>query len=406
MFNALNGLGGGGQLDTHVASNANVALYTIFSVGGLFAGPIVNKFGPSKCMALGGITYALYSGSLLYYNNEKGDVFPIFAGGILGLGAALLWTGQGAIMMSYPTESDKGKFIGIFWAIFSLGGVFGSIVPIALNWNSTAGSVNDGTYIGFTILMGLGALLCLTLLPPSKVVRDDGKHINIKKFPNWKEEIIGVLKLFLDWKIILLTPMFLASNWYYAYQFNAVNAFYFNIRTRSFNNLWYWAVQILSATIFGRFLDVNNLSRKTRGIYGLLIIAITITANWIGGLFFQLTFKRTDQITQKDIFDSGFIEVLILYTFYGMNDAMYQCYAYWVMGAQTNDVSLLSKYAGYYKSIQSAGGAISFRIDAVNTNFLVELLICWVLLTISIPCTYIVILGIKDTSDDDITSNG
>ncbi|CAG8458931.1 851_t:CDS:10 [Diversispora eburnea] len=395
MFNALNGLGGGGQLDTHVASNANVALYTAFSVGGLFAGPIVNKFGPSKCMALGGITYALYSGSLLYYNHVKGEVFPIFAGGILGLGA---------IMMSYPNESDKGKFIGVFWAVFNLGGVLGSIVPIALNWNSTAGSVNDGTYIGFMILMGLGAVISLILLPPRKVVHDDGKHIKIKKFPSWKEEIIGVFKLFLDWKIILLTPMFLASNWFYAYQFNAVNAFYFNIRTRSFNNLWYWAAQIISAAIFGRLLDANNLSRKTRGIYGLLILVVTITANWIGGLFFQLTFKRTDTVIPKDLFDPGFIEVLILYIFYGMNDAMYQCYAYWVMGAQTNEASLLAKYAGYYKAIQSAGGAISWRIDAVNTNFLAEFLICWILLAISFPCTFLVVSKIKDTSDDDFTS--
>src|SRR6266542_3284654 len=62
MFNALNGMGGGGQLDTRVASNANVALYTCFAVGGLIAGPIVNKLGPSLSLVLGGSTYALYSG--------------------------------------------------------------------------------------------------------------------------------------------------------------------------------------------------------------------------------------------------------------------------------------------------------------------------------------------------------
>ncbi|CAG8645239.1 7180_t:CDS:2, partial [Gigaspora rosea] len=85
MFNALNGMGGGGQLNTEVASNANVALYTCFAVGGLFAGPIVNKIGPSFAMALGGLTYALYSGSLLYYNHQKQDGFPIASGAILGL---------------------------------------------------------------------------------------------------------------------------------------------------------------------------------------------------------------------------------------------------------------------------------------------------------------------------------
>src|ERR1044072_5043497 len=107
MFNALNGIGGAGQLDTTVAANANVALYTCFSIGGLFAGAIVNKLGPSTSLALGGSTYALYSGSLLYYNHKHHQEFPVTSGAILGFGAALLWTGQGAIMLSYPTERNK-----------------------------------------------------------------------------------------------------------------------------------------------------------------------------------------------------------------------------------------------------------------------------------------------------------
>jgi len=44
----------------------------------------------------------------------------IFAGAILGITAALLWSAQGAIMMSYPLEKDKGKSFGVFWAIFPI----------------------------------------------------------------------------------------------------------------------------------------------------------------------------------------------------------------------------------------------------------------------------------------------
>ncbi|CAG8631751.1 7973_t:CDS:2, partial [Acaulospora morrowiae] len=401
MFNALNGLGGGGQLDTRVASNANVALYTTFSIGGLLAGPIVNKFGPSISMALGGTTYAIYSGSLLYFNHERGELFPVFAGAILGLGAALLWTGQGAIMLSYPFEENKGKYIGLFWIIFNLGGVLGSIVPIALNWNSEAGSVNDGTYIGFIILMGLGAILALVLLPPSKVYHDNGQHVIIQKYPRWRTEVFEVLKLFLNWKILLLSPMFIASNWFYAYQFNDVNAFYFNIRTRAFNNLWYWAAQIVGAAIFGKFLDIKALSRRNRGLIGLLILAITVMAIWIGGLVFQLTYKREDKVTPMDLYDPGYFPKLLLYILYGMNDAMYQCYAYWVMGALTNDATILARFSGYYKAVQSAGGAASWRIDAVNTGFLEQLIICWSLLAVSLPCTFAVVLGLKETNYEE-----
>jgi hypothetical protein len=38
LFNALNGLGGGGQLDTKTSANANSTLYATFTVAAFFAG--------------------------------------------------------------------------------------------------------------------------------------------------------------------------------------------------------------------------------------------------------------------------------------------------------------------------------------------------------------------------------
>jgi hypothetical protein len=137
---------------------------------------------------------------------------------VLSIGAAILWTGQGAIMLSYPSESNKGKYIGLFWMIFNLGGVIGSIIPLALNWTAESKSVNDGTYIGFIVLMTFGTILALCLLPPSKVYRKDGSPIAVQKFPKWSTELLNVLKLFMDPYMLLLTPMFIASNWFYAYQ--------------------------------------------------------------------------------------------------------------------------------------------------------------------------------------------
>src|SRR5437879_5275280 len=77
-------MGGGGQVDTTVASNANTALYTTFAVGGLIAGGVVNVIGPKMALALGGTGYLLYSGSLLSYNYNANKGFVIAAGGLLG----------------------------------------------------------------------------------------------------------------------------------------------------------------------------------------------------------------------------------------------------------------------------------------------------------------------------------
>ena len=39
-------------------------------------------------------------------------------------------------MMAYPTEGQKGVFVGVFWAIFNLGGVVGSSVALGQNIGS------------------------------------------------------------------------------------------------------------------------------------------------------------------------------------------------------------------------------------------------------------------------------
>ena len=62
--------------------------------------------------------------------------FVIGSGAILGICAGLLWTAQGSLMMAYPTEGQKGVFVGVFWAIFNLGGVVGSSVALGENIGS------------------------------------------------------------------------------------------------------------------------------------------------------------------------------------------------------------------------------------------------------------------------------
>lgn len=74
-----------------------------------------NIFG-HRILIPAALTYALYIGSFL----SDSGAFTIVAGAILGIGAGFLWTAQAGIMMSYPTEQDKGKAFSLFWMIFNL----------------------------------------------------------------------------------------------------------------------------------------------------------------------------------------------------------------------------------------------------------------------------------------------
>lgn len=77
-----------------------------------------------------GTGYAIYVASFLSYAHNKNYGFTVFAGTYLGICAGILWTAQGAIMMSYPPEKSKGKYISWFWMIFNLGAVIGSLVSL------------------------------------------------------------------------------------------------------------------------------------------------------------------------------------------------------------------------------------------------------------------------------------
>ncbi|KAJ1672933.1 hypothetical protein EV182_006205, partial [Spiromyces aspiralis] len=178
MFNALNGMGGGGQLDQTVGNNANTALYITFMVFGLAGGTFINLLGIRPCMFIAALTYALYSASYIYFNASRNGALTIASGALLGAGAGVFWTAQGMIMMSYPREQEKGMFITIFWVIFNLGGVIGGIVPFVINYHN-GGSLSNAAYIAFVVLECAGACLTWMLAPPHKVVRGDGSYVEL-----------------------------------------------------------------------------------------------------------------------------------------------------------------------------------------------------------------------------------
>ena len=125
--------------------------------------------------------------------------------------------------------------------------------------------------------MALGAALALSLADARKVQRSDGSRVILMKHPTWQTEIFGLYEVLKsDTYIILLFPMFFASNWFYTYQFQDVNLPRFNVRTRALNNTLYWLSQILGAYIFGYALDIKGVRRSMRA-KGALAVLFVIT---------------------------------------------------------------------------------------------------------------------------------
>lgn len=84
MFNALGGLGGGGQVDFFAQNVANTSLYSIFAATAFFSGTVANVLGLRITLSVGGLGYAVYAASFLSYNHNENMGFIIFAGAFLG----------------------------------------------------------------------------------------------------------------------------------------------------------------------------------------------------------------------------------------------------------------------------------------------------------------------------------
>lgn len=69
------------------------------------------------------------------------------------------------------------------------------------------------------ILTGMGTLIPLCMADPDKMIRTDGTKVMTPRQPSWKTEIYGLyVALRTDPLIVLLFPMFLASNWFYTWR--------------------------------------------------------------------------------------------------------------------------------------------------------------------------------------------
>jgi len=404
MFNALGGMGGGGKTDATTADNMNTALYSTFAVFGFFGGTIVNRIGVRWTLAFGGIGYCIYAIALLVsVHSTKTGAFNIVAGALLGVCAGLLWTAQGTIMISYPHEHQKGRYFGWFWGIFNMGAVIGGLIPLGQNINvKTNSTVTDGTYIAFIVLMFCGAVLALFLCNAQDIIRPDGTRVVLMKNPSWQSEFVGLWETVkFEPFIILLFPMFWASNWFTTYQTNGINGSHFSTRTKALNSVLYYMAQILGALALGYLLDIEKVRRTIRAKAVWTFLMVMTMVIWGGGYAYAKTYTRatvaSPDFVPTDWTTHGYVGPMFLYIFYGMYDALWQATVYWFMGALSNSGRRSANYVGFYKGIQSAGAAVMWSMDSRKTSFMAEFASNWGLLAGSLlVAAPVIFLKIQD----------
>ncbi|KAF1355747.1 hypothetical protein EJ07DRAFT_167936 [Lizonia empirigonia] len=342
--NFISGVGVGASAGMYVALNllgagvVNATLCAVWFFSSSFSGSILNKLGPGLTMCIGVQTYIVYVGSLWYYDETGNPGYPYATGPIIGIGAGMVFITAGYIATAYPEEREKGSFATVLMSMQALGSCIGGLIPVIINRNSnTVSGVPRSVYISFIVIMIIGGLLCLLLLRPHKLTRDDGSVVAVHPARGAWEEFRSNLLIFTDPILLMMIPAFLPSEGFLVYS-GSVNAFKNNLRTRSLLAFIAVVLQIQGGWALEAVLDYPGWGRRKRGLVGLT--------------------------------EFGWIFVLFMLTWV-FSQLWHNVVYYWI-GAITNSPQKLTHYVGVFRGVLGAGEAICFGLDSIKIPFIAE----------------------------------
>lgn len=406
IYLALTGLGAGGGKPSSqtVAANVNAILYGVFFLCGWFGGSVMNLIGPSLTIFLGAIGYSLYTGGLWYFDRSGNSWLAYLGGGLEGVSAALLWATTNGIAYSYAEEKEKALYMTIQWCLCETGSTIAAIVALAINMQAEDQFAGAPTpvYIVFVVIQAFAMVMALVLLiKPKNVIRSDGTALAIFKAPTVKNELIGIGQMIRDYKFMMLLPAILAAEMALALQ-SSLNGYYFNLRTRSLNNVMFNFIQLPAS--FGMTYILDNArfgKRKTRSLIGISVMsAITLgicsaEAGWLA----RNDINRDVEGPSIDWTESGFAAPFVIYIIYGSVYSIYQIATQYVICALTNDPERLARYAGVFRGVTALGMMFSFILDGQGVAYIGQLSFQFVCYFVGIVFLYVVaVMWVTETN--------
>ena len=97
---------------------------------------------------------------------------------------------------------------------------------------------------------------------------------------------------------------------------------------------------------------------------------------------------------------------IFLYIFYGMYDAFWQGFSYWLIGTESNSAERAAILVASYKTFQATGSAMAWRITALGKPMMTQFAMDWGLcigsLVIALPTVWTV--SSTTRPEDEVTS--
>lgn len=232
---------------------ALLILYTTFLISGIFSSKIIAKLGLKKSVILGALTYTVFIFSLI----SKNFNLIYFASVLIGLGAGLLWISSGQIISENSSHSNLGRNLGLQYASFILGTLFGTAFGALL--------LNRLNFNQLYFCFGLVSLLAIPLL----------FNLRLKPSPVLMTKF-NLLFIF-NKKLLLISPIVFASAYILNQTFTSMNLVIlnlFNLKTVGIIASILRLTMVISVLVLGTLSDSIN---KVRLLAFLGICGITGT---------------------------------------------------------------------------------------------------------------------------------
>ncbi|KAF2223292.1 major facilitator superfamily domain-containing protein [Elsinoe ampelina] len=391
LWNALSALGAGGAQEPFLINAANALVFGLMAIFCLLGGPIANRIGLERTLALGAIGYPLYSAGL-YTNNRFGNVWLVLVGAATcGISAGLFWASEGAVALGYPEPEKRGKYMNI-WLWFRVGGpLLGGLIVLALNNDASAkakGKVGSQTYLVFVALQCFGAPIALLLSRPEQVVRKDGSKVIVRAEKSFKAELKALWALSKRKDILLLLPVFWAA---YFNQFTGnFQTYYFGVRARALIGFVSNFGTLLSSQIMSMLLDYNGFSVKKRITIGYYYVVIFHIIAWVYGWVINEKYTRNQPAFDWE--DAGFVEGFFVLLLWDFARQALQNWLYYLLATKTDNISELSRFSGVLRGQESLAQAVSFGLNTRKwKGGRVPLAVNTVLLGIAVVPTWLVV---------------
>ncbi|KAJ1926328.1 hypothetical protein IWQ60_003885 [Tieghemiomyces parasiticus] len=377
IYISITSIGNGGQETLDAASYSNFAQYLTCMLSGPFMGGVLNYLGPRRTVFMATIPFVLYTSSLLAYPYIHSAAFLIVAGTLTGLGNAGVWTPQGTFSNTYVTQNDKGKAIAFFFCVYALSGVMAGAIVFGLNSATDAKAISTATYATFVGLGVFGVFLALFLVAVTTVRLPDGSPVEVEPFDGWRTELRDLLRATVAPRILTMAPFFMASQWYSAYQFNGYNAYFYNVRSRGANLIFYRIASIVAGVVCSKIIDHTTWTVRRRGLVTWLIITILFVGSWAGALYVQFSNTPDDGQTPPhlDIAEGRYWARWLIFTVWGFLDIANNTMILWLVGCLSSQNNVVALYIGAMVSWQALGLVIAWAIDAAKVEYRVQCVI-------------------------------